>query len=136
MLDGHSQGDPFINNIYLKPMRVGEAVILKNIFFDTDQFTLKETSLIELHKLLELLKNNPKLKIEISGHTDIIGTMGHNLELSKNRAKTVYDYLILNGIVKDRLSFEGYGSNNPVDSNETEAGRANNRRTEFKIISN
>ncbi|MDD4603121.1 MAG: OmpA family protein [Bacteroidales bacterium] len=136
MLDGHSQGDPFINNIYLKPMKVGEAVILKNIFFDTDQFTLKETSLIELHKLLELLKNNPKLKIEISGHTDIIGTMGHNLELSKNRAKTVYDYLILNGIVKDRLSFEGYGSNNPVDSNETEAGRANNRRTEFKIISN
>ena len=77
---------------------------------------------------------NPGIRVEISGYTDNVGSDEYNQELSENRAKTVYDYLIEHGIDKDRLVFKGYGESNPVDTNETETGRSNNRRTEFKII--
>ena len=114
-------------------MKVGEVIVLRNIFFDTDKFILKPESMTELQKLLDLLKKNPRLKVELSGHTDNAGTHAHNLELSKNRAKAVYDYLTFNGIAANRLSYEGYGLTRPIDTNDTEQGRANNRRTEFKI---
>lgn len=127
---------PFIKNIPLKPIRLGEKVILKNIFFDTDRYTLKEQSLVELEKLIDFLRKNPKLRIEISGHTDNVGTAGYNLELSRNRAKAVFDFLLSHGIGRERLTYEGYGFTQPIDSNETEGGRANNRRTEFKVIGN
>ena len=127
---------PFIKNIPLKPIKVGEKVVLKNIFFDTDQYSLKDQSMVELDKLVDFLKKNPKLKIEISGHTDNIGTSVHNLELSQNRAKAVFDFLSGHGIDGKRMTYKGYGFNEPVDSNDTESGRANNRRTEFKVIGN
>ncbi|MDD4553292.1 MAG: OmpA family protein [Bacteroidales bacterium] len=127
---------PFIKNIPLKPIKVGEKVVLKNIFFDTDQYSLKDQSMVELDKLVDFLKKNPKLKIEISGHTDNIGTSVHNLELSQNRAKAVFDFLSGHGIDGKRMTYKGYGFNDPVDSNDTESGRANNRRTEFKVIGN
>lgn len=127
---------PFIKNIPLKPIKVGEKVVLKNIFFDTDQYSLKDQSMVELDKLVDFLRKNPKLKIEISGHTDNIGTSGHNLELSQNRAKAVFDFLSGHGIDGKRMTYKGYGFNDPVDSNDTESGRANNRRTEFKVIGN
>ena len=127
---------PFIKNIPLKPIKIGEAVVLKNIFFDTDKFILKDESIAELQKLLELLQKNPNLKIEIRGHTDNIGTEEHNLELSRNRAGAVYNYLIQHGIAGSRLSFAGYGFSQPIDLNSTEEGRANNRRTEFKVLGN
>ena len=127
---------PFIKNIPLKPIKIGEAVVLKNIFFDTDKFILKDESIAELQKLLELLQKNPNLKIEIRGHTDNIGTEEHNLELSRNRAGAVYNYLIQHGIAGSRLSFAGYGLSQPIDVNTTEEGRANNRRTEFKVLGN
>ncbi|MEI8005845.1 MAG: OmpA family protein [Bacteroidota bacterium] len=129
----HSLDKPFVKDIALKPMKVGEVIVLKNIFFDTDKFILKPESMTELQKLLDLLKKNPGLKVELGGHTDNAGTSAHNLELSKNRAKAVYDYLILNGIAANRLSYQGYGLTRPVDTNDTEQGRANNRRTEFRI---
>ncbi|MFH1297346.1 MAG: OmpA family protein [Bacteroidota bacterium] len=128
------QAKPFLKNIPLQPIRVGETVILKNIFFDTDKYDLKPISYIELEKLVYLLKANPFLKIEISGHTDIRGSEEHNLELSKNRAKAVFLYLVNHGIPSNRLTYDGYGFSRPIDSNETETGRANNRRTEFRII--
>jgi len=131
-----SRQSPYIKNIPLKPVKVGEDVILKNIFFDTDRFTLKDESLAELKKLLDFLKKNPSLRIEISGHTDNTGTEQHNVELSKNRAKAVYDYLVGQGIKQFRLNYAGYGFSRPVDSNLTEEGRANNRRTAFKVIGN
>jgi len=131
-----SQTKPFIKNIPLKPIRVGEAVVLKNIFFDTDKYILKDESIAELEKLLGLLQKNPKLKIEISGHTDNIGTADHNLTLSGNRARAVYNYLVQHGIAAARLSFAGYGFTQPIDDNTTEEGRANNRRTEFKVMGN
>ena len=128
------QAKPFLKNIPLQPIKVGEAVVLKNIFFDTDQYNLKPESFIELNTLLQLLLANPSLKIEISGHTDSIGSEEHNLELSKNRAKTVVEYLVAKGISPDRMTFSGYGFSEPIDTNDTEIGRANNRRTEFRII--
>ncbi|MEZ5149266.1 MAG: OmpA family protein [Bacteroidales bacterium] len=75
------------------------------------------------------------MKIEISGHTDNVGTPEYNLELSKNRAKAVNDYLVDNGIDQARLLYKGYGESEPIDTNDTETGKANNRRTEFKVIS-
>jgi outer membrane protein OmpA-like peptidoglycan-associated protein len=125
--------EPFVKSIPLQPLKVGETVVLKNIFFDTDKFDLKPESRVELEKLVELLKKNPKIRIEISGHTDIMGTPQHNLELSDNRAKAVYDYLVAHGISKDRMTYAGYGITKPIDSNDTEQGRANNRRTEFRV---
>ncbi len=132
----NSSATPFIKDIPLKPVRIGETVILKNIFFDTDKFTLKGESEVELSRLTLLLKKNPKLKIEISGHTDNEGTPAYNLELSRNRAKTVYEYLLQRGIAPDRLSYAGYGLTRPVDVNTTDQGRANNRRTEFRVVGN
>ena len=90
----------------------------------------------ELEKLLMLLKKNPSLKIEISGHTDNVGSAEHNHELSRNRAKAVYDYLVQQQIAPARLSYEGYGFDKPIDDNSTEPGRANNRRTEFRVTGN
>ncbi len=132
----HDNLKPFLKDIPLKRIKKGETVILKNIFFETDKFELKSESKIELEKLLQLLKSNPNLKIEISGHTDNVGSEAHNLALSKNRAKSVFDFLQNAGVKSDRLTFVGYGFSKPIDSNETESGRANNRRTEFKILQN
>lgn len=130
----HTEFKPLIKDIALKPIKIGESVVLKNIFFDTDKYTIKEESKIELNKLIELLNSNKKLKIEISGHTDNVGTQQYNITLSENRAKEVYNYLIDNGINKTRLSYKGYGFSKPIDDNNTEEGRSNNRRTEFKVI--
>jgi outer membrane protein OmpA-like peptidoglycan-associated protein len=130
----NSRAKPFIYNVPLEPIRVGQTVILKNIFFDIDKYDLKEESISELTRLIQLLKNNPQLHIEISGHTDNHGSADHNIVLSRNRAQAVYNYLIANGIAKERLSYAGYGMTRPIDTNDTEQGRANNRRTEFSVV--
>lgn len=130
----HSNSDPFLKDIPLQPIKKDEIVILKNIFFDTDKFELKTASTAELEKLLDLLIKNPKLKIEISGHTDNVGDDKYNQVLSENRAKAVYDYLVSKGIAKERLAYKGYGETKPLETNDTDAGRAINRRTEFKVI--
>lgn len=135
MLSGVGTKDrPIVKNIPLKPIKVGEEVVLRNIFFDTDLFTLKEQSMVELNKLLLLMNQNPSLKIEIGGHTDNIGSEQHNLELSDKRAKAVYDFLTSQGINAGRMSYRGYGFRKPIDTNQTEEGRANNRRTEFRVV--
>ncbi len=121
-------------DIALSPVRKGESIILKNIFFDTDSYKLKETSFIELNNLAVFLKKNQNLKIEISGHTDNTGTEKHNMQLSLNRAKSVCEYLVSKGIPSERLTYKGYGSKFPVAGNNTEAGKRQNRRTEIKIL--
>jgi outer membrane protein OmpA-like peptidoglycan-associated protein len=108
--------------------------VLNNVFFDTDRSTLKKESEVELEKLCELMKSNPKIRVEIAGHTDNQGSKEHNLTLSRNRAKAVYDYLVAHGIKADRMRYKGYGFDQPVASNDTPEGRALNRRTEFKIV--
>jgi len=126
--------DPVTKNIDLQPISDQGTVVLKNIFFDTDEYVLKPESFVELNKLYELMVANASLKIEIGGHTDNTGGKDHNRVLSENRAKAVYDYLINKGIDAGRMSYKGYGDTRPIDTNATEEGRANNRRTEFKVI--
>lgn len=121
-------------NIQLQAIETGKTVVLRNIFFDTDKYDLKPLSIAEVDRLIEFLNENPSLKIEIGGHTDSEGTDAANQVLSENRAKAVYDYLVENGIAASRLSFKGYGETKPVAANDTEEGRAQNRRTEFMVV--
>lgn len=125
-----------IKDILLNKMEVGQKVVLKNIFFDYAKATLRSESYPELNRLLKLLTDYPKLKIEISGHTDNRGSRTTNVRLSNNRAKAVYDYLIANGIDASRLTYKGYGFDQPITSNDTDEGRQQNRRVEFKVLSN
>lgn len=123
-----------INDIRLKKVEVGQSIVLNNIFFDTGVATLRPESFAELGVLYKLLVDNPALRIEISGHTDNVGSATLNQRLSENRAKAVVDFLVGRGITPDRLTFKGYGFEQPIASNETAAGRQMNRRTEFKIL--
>jgi outer membrane protein OmpA-like peptidoglycan-associated protein len=133
-LVGHETKNPFNITVYLQPIEVGNKVILKNIFFATNKFDLKDESRAELQKLIDFLNLNATVKIEISGHTDNVGSDQANSVLSENRAKSVYQYLVANGIKAERLTFKGYGETQPIAPNDNDAGRSQNRRTEFKII--
>ena len=125
-----------IKDIKLKPINVGATIILSNIFFDYNKATLRDISKAELDNLVRLLTvDYPKMVIEIGGHTDNKGSLEYNTTLSTNRAKAVVDYLIKHGVAKERLSYKGYAYQNPIDTNDTEEGRQNNRRVEFKVIS-
>ena len=121
-------------DITLEEAKVGKKIVLRNIFFDLGKSDLRLESSIELLKLADLLKKNPSLKIEISGHTDNVGDAALNQKLSEDRAKTVMNFLIQNGIAASRLVSKGYGSTQPVASNDSETGRQKNRRTEMKIL--
>ncbi|MDN5289584.1 MAG: hypothetical protein JWR38_5858 [Mucilaginibacter sp.] len=134
-LVGYKAKNPFNISVSLSPIDIGNKVILKNIFFDTNKFDLEAESKTELIKLIEFLNVNPKVHIEISGHTDNVGADQNNQILSENRAKSVYQYLVTNGVAAGRLVFKGYGKTQPIAPNDTEENRAKNRRTEFKIIS-
>jgi outer membrane protein OmpA-like peptidoglycan-associated protein len=134
-LIGHNAKKDFNISVALSPIEVGNKVILKNIFFDTNKFDLKNESKAELQKLIEFLTLNPSVKIEIAGYTDDVGNDQLNLVLSENRAKSVYAYLSANTVNATRLIYKGYGKAQPIAPNTTDDNRALNRRTEFKIIS-
>ncbi len=123
-----------INNINLKRVEVGESIVLNNIFFDTGSYKLSRESYVELGILIKLLTDNPSIKIEVSGHTDNVGSAAVNKRISEQRAKAVVDFLIERGIDASRLTFKGYGFDKPVASNDNEEGRQMNRRTEFEVI--
>lgn len=133
--DARTSGEPFLRDVPMHPIKVGERVVLKNIFFEFNKFDLKDESKVELRKVIAFLNKNPTLNVEIGGHTDNVGGKAYNLQLSEKRAKSVMDYLVTNGIPISRLSSKGYGDSLPVADNTTDAGRAQNRRTEFKIVS-
>ena len=120
--------------IDLEKIELGNSVVLKNIFFDTDKSDIKDESKQELEKLIDFLSKNNSIRIEISGHTDNVGDFKHNMVLSENRAKSVCDFLTNNGIEKSRLTYKGFGDTQPIKQNNTDENRAKNRRTEFKII--
>lgn len=130
-----SLAEPFQKNVPLSPIEVGEKIILKNIFFETAKYSLQKESKVELNKLIEFLNTNPSVKVEVSGHTDNVGSSAMNQELSENRAHSVVEFLIKKGIQKSRISAKGFGDLQPIATNDTKAGRAQNRRTEFKILS-
>lgn len=121
-------------DIQLDPIAVGAQTVLKNIFFKTNEYQLQEKSEAQLATIIEFLKRNPRVVVEISGHTDSTGSDQLNKALSENRARSVYDYLLAHGIAAGRLVHRGYGSTHPVADNATESGKALNRRIEFKII--
>ena len=121
-------------NIPLQAIDTGAVLVLHNIVFDSKEFKLKPASYVELDKVVAMMKENPTLTTEVGGHTDNVGTGFDNLVLSENRAKAVVAYLVSKGIAEDRLTAKGYGEAKPVGPNTTEAGRALNRRTEFKIL--
>ena len=127
--------EPFIIDVPLKKPEVNVEMKLANVFFDVDKFELKEESKAELDKLVLLMKKFPFMKIEIGGHTDNTGDKTKNTTLSLNRAKAVKEYLVKAGIEMTRLNAMGYGDTKPVADNKTAEGKAQNRRTVFKVIS-
>ncbi len=126
--------NPVVKDIYLNKIEVGVTVRLKNIYFDFDKTTLKSESFIELDKVVDFLNQNSSVEIEISGHTDSKGSDDYNLNLSQGRSQSVVDYLISKGIESYRLTAQGYGETKPIDTNDTDEGRANNRRVEFTVL--
>ena len=108
--------------------------MLRNLFFDTDKYDLKPESAEELLQLVELMKMNPKMEVMITGHTDNQGAADYNVKLSENRAASVVAYLVKAGIASARLKWKGYGDSRPAAANDTEEGRAKNRRIELVIV--
>lgn len=118
----------------VKPIEVGSAHTINDINFATNSYEITPKIMLVLNEFVDFLKTNPTVKIAIHGHTDNVGNPQDNLELSERRAKAVYDYLLLEDIDASRLTSKGFGSSQPIASNDTELGRAKNRRTEFVIV--
>ncbi|MFN4286476.1 MAG: OmpA family protein [Lacibacter sp.] len=135
-LAGSITDSTFTVNVPLTPLTPGAALVLRYIFFDTNSDALQPSSLAELDQVVQLLQQNPSLVIEISGHTDNVGKPADNQLLSEKRARAVVQYLIQKGIGAERLRAKGYGATKPVADNATEAGRAQNRRTELQVVAN
>ncbi len=123
-----------LKEIVLQKVEVGKKIVLNNIFFDAGQSALRQESFKELESTIKLMSTMTTLQIEISGHTDNVGSSSSNKKLSEERAKAVVDYLISKGADAKRLQFKGYGSSQPIASNGDDAGRQKNRRTEFKVL--
>ncbi|MDA3892998.1 MAG: OmpA family protein [Salinivirgaceae bacterium] len=130
----HPFDEPFEQNISLHPIKINEAIILENIFFASDSYDLLPESNAELKKIEKYILQNPNWVFEIGGHTDQTGSKDYNMDLSEKRAKTVYDYLILKNINKNNVTFKGYGELIPVSQNKSPEQKAQNRRTEIKIV--
>ncbi|HEX8427461.1 OmpA family protein [Hymenobacter sp.] len=126
--------DPLTLDIYLEPVRSGRSIVLNNLFFDTKQYELKPKSRTELNRLVGFMKQYPEVQVEVSGHTDDVGSDDDNLGLSQNRAKSVYTYLISQGVKAERLRFKGYGESKPLVANDSDSHRQQNRRIELRIL--
>lgn len=120
--------------IPMEAIEKDRAEVLNNIFFNSGEFTLDDKSKVELDRMVDFLKNNKQIGIEISGHTDDVGTDQVNLELSKKRAQSVMDYLQKSGIEASRLTSKGYGETKPVAKNDSEENRQKNRRIEWRVL--
>ncbi|PRY12394.1 outer membrane protein OmpA-like peptidoglycan-associated protein [Pontibacter ummariensis] len=125
---------PVALDVYLEPIVPGAAVTLNNLFFDTGKYELEKESKTELNKLVKFLEQNPKVKIEIAGHTDDVGSDKANQVLSEKRARAVVEYLASNGVAKDRFRYKGYGESKPVKPNTSDENRQQNRRIEMRVL--
>jgi outer membrane protein OmpA-like peptidoglycan-associated protein/tetratricopeptide (TPR) repeat protein len=129
-------GRPIESKLAIKKIAVGETYKINNVTFATNSYSLEKHVKTILDEFYDFLHTNTKVRVAIQGHTDNVGVPKENLVLSENRAKAVMAYLLEKGIASDRLTAKGFGQNKPVASNENEEGRAQNRRTEFLILSN
>lgn len=134
-LAGKPADTTYQKNIALQPVQVNATVALRNIQFASNSFVLEPVSRIELDKLVQMLGENPRMHIQVSGYTDNTGDAAKNIILSTNRAKAVAEYLVNKGIDGKRLTWKGYGAAKPIAGNDTEEGKARNRRTEFTVTS-
>ncbi len=123
-----------VRNYSLKKMETGAKLVIENILFNSGKATLKPQSFEALDKFAELLRKNPSVSIEVSGHTDNTGSASLNKKLSKDRALTVKNYLVNKGIEDERITYAGYGFEQPIATNDTPEGREQNRRVEIKVI--
>ncbi len=128
-----SLAEPVTIDFYLQPVKAGATVVLNNLFFDVNKYTLKKKSQLELDKVIAFMMSDPDRKIEIQGHTDDTGSDDYNMSLSLNRAKAVYEYLVAGGVDLRRLRYKGFGKLQPVAPNTTAEGRQKNRRIELKV---
>lgn len=147
-----TDADPYLNRLFDSEIRerkaelntkvetalaaeeaTGKVVRLDYVYFETASAQLTELSRYELDNVAEIMGKYPNMAIELGGHTDSQGEDESNQRLSEQRAQSVYNYLINKGVAADRMTAVGYGETKPVDTNDTDAGRANNRRTEFTI---
>jgi outer membrane protein OmpA-like peptidoglycan-associated protein len=122
-------------NVVLNKINVGSRVVLRNIFFNYASDVIRGESFSELERMYLLLKENPNMRIEISGHTDNQSSMETNMKLSTARAKAVVEYLVNKGIDPKQMESKGYAYTQPIASNDTEEGKKQNRRVEYKILS-
>ncbi|MDP2388469.1 MAG: OmpA family protein [Bacteroidota bacterium] len=123
-------------DLYLVPLEVGSTIRLNNIFFDFGKATLRPESFPELDRLVSYMADNKGMEIELSGHTDNVGSADANLKLSDERAKAVTEYIVAQGIKAERIKALGYGETKPVASNDNDEGKQLNRRVEFTILKN
>lgn len=121
-------------DLVLVPIEIGETIQLRNVFFVQSKAELRPESYPELDRLVKIMKDNPTIEIELSGHTDNRGSSQANLELSDKRVHAVEGYLIAKGINPKRISGRGYGGAKPIAPSDTEENRQLNRRVEFKIV--
>ena len=120
----------------VKKVEVGKTVQINDIYFATNSAMFMEGSIFILNNFVDYLKENPTIKIEIHGHTDNVGSARTNKKLSEERAKTIRDFIVFQGVSKNRIvAYKGFGESKPIASNKTAKGRAKNRRTEFLIVS-
>lgn len=124
----------FKKDLYLVPIEDNQVVRMNNVFFETKKYELRTESFPELNRFVNFLNSNPKVTIEIAGHTDNVGTDADNQLLSEQRAKAVYSYFQKKNINLNRISAKGYGKTKPLTTNDTEEGRQTNRRVEFTIL--
>lgn len=122
------------DDLSTKKLSPGETVVLENIYFEFDKWNLHPRSFLELNKLVKILEDHPNMIIQVNGHADAIGDDRYNLYLSRKRAKSVIQYLNNQGIPRNRTLYRGFGSSQPVASNDTEEGRQQNRRVEFLVL--
>jgi OmpA-OmpF porin, OOP family len=123
-------------NLYLVPIELGQSMRINNVFFQQSTAILFNTSYAELDRLVQIMKDNPRIVIELAGHTDNIGDANKNLDLSLKRVEVVKKYLVEKGISSDRVTLKAYGGSKPIVTSGSPEERQKNRRVEFTIIKN
>jgi outer membrane protein OmpA-like peptidoglycan-associated protein len=123
------------NNSVRKDIAMTRDIVRLLVYFDFDKATLQPASTVDLNRAVDWLKANPSVKVELAGHTDNVGPKDYNRKLSQDRAQSVMDYLVSKGVSPQRIAASGFGMDEPITTNETEDGRAMNRRVEFRVVS-